>query len=69
MAYKHLNFVQVSAPQNKVVENNKINFIIDQIQEELQNSGLYKEEIITSQLKTLLLESAKIKLQKINTSK
>jgi len=46
-------------------ENNKVNFIIDQIQEELENSGIYKEEIITSQLKTLLLESAKIKLQKM----
>ncbi|NRB52031.1 MAG: helix-turn-helix transcriptional regulator [Saprospiraceae bacterium] len=46
-------------------ESNKINFIIDQIQDELITPSIYKEEIITSQLKTLLLESAKIKLQKM----
>ena len=46
-------------------ENNKINFIIDQIKEELESPSIYKEEIITSQLKTLLLESAKIKLHKM----
>ncbi|MEO1713962.1 MAG: hypothetical protein AAFU60_11585, partial [Bacteroidota bacterium] len=43
-------------------ERNKISFIVDLLKDELQSESLYQEEIITAQLKTLLLECAKIKL-------
>lgn len=45
-------------------ENNKINFILDALTSELTEPSLYQEEIITSQLKTLLLECSRIKLGK-----
>ena len=45
-------------------ENNKVQFLLDSLSSELDHPSIYQEEIITSQLKTLLLECSKIKLSK-----
>lgn len=41
---------------------NKIEFLIDSMQSELTDESMYQEEILTAQLKTLLLTASKLKL-------
>lgn len=40
--------------------------MLDSLQEELATPSLYQEEILSSQLKTLLLACSKIKLRKVS---